>query len=269
MAQIPAVAAVGGPQARVSALSRRLRVILSPELLSIAIGLLAWEGLGRLIAFPWFPPLTRVISRGIQLVQTGAIGTNVLASLASLAIGFAMALVVGIGTGILMGRIPLVEIALGWYVNALLAAPSLVFVPILFIFLGISDTTRVAVVFLYSVFVIIANTATAVRTADSHLIEMARAFGASRRVLLLRVILPDSLPLIMAGVRLGMGRAVKGMINGEMFIALVGLGAQIRFYGGAFDAAAVLAIVLLIIVIAVAASWLVQRLDQKLTWWAN
>jgi NitT/TauT family transport system permease protein len=268
MAQIPTVAVVR-PQAGLSALWRRVRDFLAPEVLAIGTGLIAWEIIGRLVAFAWFPPLTRVIARGVQLVQTGAIGTNVLASLAALAVGFTLALVVGIGTGVLMGRIPIVEIALGWYVNALLAAPSLVFVPILFIFFGISDATRVAVVFLYAVFVIIANTATAVHTADPQLLEMARAFGASRRVLFLRVILPDSLPLIMAGVRLGVGRAVKGMINGEMFIALVGLGAQIRNYGGSFDAAAVLAIVLLILAIAVIASWLVQRVDQKLTWWAN
>ncbi len=268
MAQTPTVATVK-PHPQASLRSRRLRGLLTPEVLAIGTGLIAWEVVGRLLAFAWFPPLSRVIARGLQLVESGAIGANILASLAALAIGFALALLVGIVVGVLMGRIPLVEIALGWYINALLAAPSLVFVPILFIFFGIGDETRVAVVFLYAVFVIIANTATAVRTADPQLLEMARAFGASRRALFLRVILPDSLPLIMAGIRLGMGRAVKGMINGEMFIALVGLGAQIRIYGGSFDAAAVLAIVLLILAIAVVASWLVQRVDQKLTWWAN
>ncbi len=268
MAQLPTIA-TARIQAQVPARWRRLRSFLPPEMLAIGGGLIGWEVIGRVASFPWFPPFTQVIAAGTRLVQTGAIGTNVLASLSALAVGFAISLIVGIGLGVLIGRIPLVEIALGPYVNALLAAPSLAFVPILFIFFGIGDATRVAVVFLYAVFIIIVNTATAVRTCDPQLLEMARAFGASRHLLFLRVILPDALPLMMAGVRLAMGRAVKGMINGEMFIALVGLGAQLRNYGGAFDAASVLAILLLIMIIAVVASWVVQLVDHRLTWWAS
>jgi NitT/TauT family transport system permease protein len=246
-----------------------LRRFVVPEVAAILVGVVAWELLGRWLDFPWFPPLSRVLAAGVKLVQAGAIGTNVLASLTALAIGFGLSLLVGVPTGMAMGRYPLVEVALGPYVNALLAAPSLVFVPILFILFGVGDATRVGVVFLYSVFIMIVNTATGVRTANPQLLEMARSFGASQRQLFQRVILPDALPLIMAGLRLGMGRAVKGMINGEMFIALVGLGAQLRTYGGAFDAASVLAILLVIMIIAAVASWLVQAADRRLTWWAE
>lgn len=242
---------------------------LPPELMSILIGVVVWEVLGRALQFPFFPPLSRVLASGVGLVKTGAVGVNLLASLTALALGFVTAVLLGVTVGVLMGRIPLAEIAFGPYVNALLAAPSLIFVPILFIFFGVSDITRVAVVFLYTVFIIIVNTATAVRTVDHALVEMGHVFGASPSLLLRRIILPDALPLTMAGIRVGMGRAVKGMINGEMFIAYVGLGAQLKTLGGSFDASGVLAILLIVIAIAATAGWLVQRLDRRLTWWAS
>jgi NitT/TauT family transport system permease protein len=242
---------------------------LPPEVMAIAVGIVIWEVLGRALQFPFFPPLSKVVASGIALVKSGAVGVNLLASLTALSIGFAASVGTGVAIGVLMGRVPLAEIALGPYVNALLAAPSLVFVPILFIFFGVSDITRVAVVFLYTVFIIIVNTATAVRTADPGLVEMGRVFGASPSQMLRRVVLPDALPLTMAGIRVGMGRAVKGMINGEMFIAYVGLGAQLKTLGGTFDASGVLAILLIVIAVAATAGWFVQALDRRLTWWAN
>lgn len=268
MATVPSTT-VARARASASVVPSRLRFLMAPELVAVVAGIALWEVAGRVVAFPFFPPFSRVLSAGVQLVKSGAIGTNVLASLSALAVGFGLSLVVGVVVGILMGWFPLVEVALGPYVNALLATPSLIFVPILFVFFGIGDATRVAVVFLYAVFIIITNTATAVRTTDPALLEMARAFGARCPLILRRIILPDALPLTMAGIRLALGRAVKGMINGEMFIALVGLGAQLRIYGSAFDAASVLAIVLVIIIIAAAASWLVQVIDRRLTWWAG
>jgi NitT/TauT family transport system permease protein len=242
---------------------------LPPEMTAILVGIVIWEALGRALQFHFFPPLSKVVAAGIELVTSGAVGVNLLTSLSGLAVGFGASVLIGVSVGVLMGRFPLAEIALGPYVNALLAAPSLVFVPILFIFFGVSDLTRVAVVFLYTVFIIIVNTATAVRTVDPALVEMGRVFGASQSRLLRRVILPDALPLAMAGIRIGMGRAVKGMINGEMFIAYVGLGAQLKTLGGTFNAAGVLAILLIVIAVAATAGWLVQMLDRRLTWWAN
>jgi NitT/TauT family transport system permease protein len=82
-----------------------------------------------------------------------------------------------------------------------------------------------------------------------------------------RILLPASVPLIMAGVRLGSGRAVKGMINGEMFIAVVGLGGVVMRAGSRFDAESVLAVLLVIIVVAFGVVWTVQAVDRRLTRW--
>jgi NitT/TauT family transport system permease protein len=99
------------------------------------------------------------------------------------------------------------------------------------------------------------------------LIEMGRSFCASDWQVFRRIVIPAAMPLIMAGLRLGMGRTVKGMINGEMFIAAVGLGALVMDAGRRFDAETILAVLLVIIAVAVATMKLVQLLDRRVTAW--
>ena len=132
----------------------------------------------------------------------------------------------------------------------MLAAPNLVFVPILAALLGVGRPTQVAVVFLYAFFPVTATTAAAIRLADSALVEMARAFGAGGRQLFWKVLVPGSTPMILTGLRIGMVRAVKGMITGEMLVAVSGLGALARIYGSRFDAERALAVLLVIVAVA-------------------
>ncbi len=116
-------------------------------------------------------------------------------------------------------------------------------------------------------FVVIINTASAIQSVPAHVVEMARSYGASERQVLLQVMLPAATPMIMAGVRLGVGRAVTGMINGEMFIAVVGLGHVVTEASGRFDGASVLAVLLVIIAVALGAVALVQAVDRRVTSW--
>jgi NitT/TauT family transport system permease protein len=98
---------------------------------------------------------------------------------------------------------------------------------------------------------------------------MARSFGANERQIFKHVLLPGALPMVMAGLRLGMGRAVRAMINGEMLIVLVGLGALLRTYGNRFDAASVYGLLLVIITVALIATSSVQWLERRLTRWTE
>ena len=239
------------------------------EALSLLGGVLLWEIAGQLFGLPWLPPISRVFAALVEFVERGVILGNAASSLQGLAIGFGFSLVVGLVVGALMGRYRRVRHALDIYVDAMLLSPSMVFAPIFFALFGLSDATRVAVIVMYSLFVIIINTNTGIRTVDPALVEMAKSYGASERQIFLRILLPGSLPLVFAGIQLGMGRAVKGMINGEMFIALIGLGALAQRYGSQFDAAKVFAITLVVIIIALIANWIVQLLENRLTRWAD
>ena len=239
------------------------------EVAALAGGVILWEALGRLLAMPWLPPFSKIIEALVQFVQSGVILGNVAESLQGLAIGFSIALIGGLSIGALMGRYRRVEKALDVYVNALLISPSLIFAPIFFAIFGLSGAVRIAVIVMYSLFVIIMNTATAIRNVDPALVEMASSFGASERQIFLRILLPASMPLVFAGIRLGMGRAVKGMINGEMLIAMVGLGALAQRYGSQFEAAKVFAIALVVLIIALVCNWIVQAVENYWTRWAD
>jgi ABC-type nitrate/sulfonate/bicarbonate transport system permease component len=228
-----------------------------------------WEIVGLLLALPWLPPFSKVVVALVELIRNGEILANLLVSLRSLAAGFVISLMVGLVVGVMMGLYPRVEQAIGIYVNALLFTPHLVFAPIFFALFHLSDWTRIAVIVKYTVFIIIINTATAIRTADPALIEMARSFGATKRQIFSRILLPASVVVLFAGIRLGMGRAVKGMITGEMFIAFVGLGELVQKYGSQFDASRVLALTLVILVVALVMGSLVQTADRRMTQWAD
>jgi NitT/TauT family transport system permease protein len=242
---------------------------------SLLIGAIAWEVLGRVWNVTFFPPLSEVIERLVQLtapngdLAKGVILNNLLQSVINLGFGFTISLVFGVLIGTLMGAYPKIGSALDVYVYALLAAPSLVFAPIFFAAFGATQTreTTIAVIVMYTIFIIIVNTSTAIRSVPPSLIEMGRSFGANDRKMFLRIVLPYAVPLIMAGLRLGAGRAVKGMINGEMFVAVVGLGAVVMNQGKRFDAAGVLAVLLVIVIVSLFAVKAVQMIDRRLTAW--
>lgn len=204
-----------------------------------------------------------------DMIVTGELTQHLVSSLTSLGIGFLVAIVLGFGVGILMGLFPAVYTALDVYVNAMLFTPSLIFAPILFAVFGLSDATRVGVVVLYALFVIIINTATAVRDVEAPLLDMAASFGASRFTTVRKIILPAAFPLIIAGIRLGAGRAVKGMVNGEIFIALIGIGGLATSFGRGSDYVGVWAISLFIMVLAVLINSVVSWLEQKITGWVD
>jgi ABC-type nitrate/sulfonate/bicarbonate transport system permease component len=245
----------------------RRAMTLPASVVSLAVGAVAWEIVGRVAGVAFFPPLTQVLARLAEMTADGLILSSLGSSLINLLLGFGASLVAGVGLGVLMGRFARVEAGLGVYVYALLTAPSLVFAPIFFSVFGDGRASIVAVIIMYSVFIMIISTADAIKGVPPHLVEMARSYGATETQVLFRVVLPAAVPLIMAGVRLGVGRAVTGMINGEMFIAVVGLGQIVTEAGGRFDGASVLAILLVIIAVALVAVGLVQLVDRRLTSW--
>lgn len=240
---------------------------LATNLASILTLAIAWEILGRTLQTILIPPVTQIGGAWLRLLTEGGLLQNLVISLGTLVVGFLLAVVLGVTTGVLMGRFQEVEHLLDLYVNALMAAPTISFIPVLILWFGLGVQSRIAVVFLFSFFVIAINTLTGIKYVDPGLREMGRSFGARERDLFLKVELPAALPMIMAGIRLGIGRAVKGMVTGEMLLALTGTGAMIMQYGSAFATDALFAIILTILGVALIAMKLVQVIDRRLTGW--
>lgn len=243
------------------------------SVLSNWAGLLAiialWEVAGQAADLTWLPPFSSVIARLFELIITGDIAPHLAASLGSLVLGFSIALVLGLVIGFAMGVSKWVNTALDIYVNAMLFTPGLIFAPILFAIFGLSYWTRVGVVVIYAGFIIVINTAAAVRNVDRPLLEMAASYGASRWTTLRRIVLPDAFPLVLAGLRMGVGRAVKGMVNGEIFIALVGIGGLVSGFGKRFDFVSVWALSVFIMILAVVINRGVSYLERRMTSWVE
>ncbi|HKY07136.1 MAG TPA: ABC transporter permease [Candidatus Binatia bacterium] len=232
--------------------------------LSLAV---LWEITGRAMDSSLIPPLSQIGAAWWKLLSSGKLLSNLTMSLTTLVIGFCLAVVIGVVLGLLMGRFRAVEHFLDIYVNALMSAPSTAFVPVLILWFGLGVESRIAVVFLFAVFVIIINTMTGVKQVDNVLVEMARSFGAREKEIFFMVIVPAALPAIMAGLRLGIGRAVKGMVTAEMLLTLTGIGAMIMQYGSAFATDSLVAVIFTILLIALLTMKAVQWLDRRLTGW--
>lgn len=236
--------------------------------LSLLGGVVVWEAAGWLLDNPFLPPFSATFVQLVDLLTDGDVLSDVLWSVQNLVMGFTIAVVAGIGIGLLMARIHWIEEVLDPYVYGLLTAPAVVFVPVYFTLFGLSRWAIVMLIVQYAMFIIVVNTVTAVKSVNAELIEMAQVFGARGELQLVRkIVMPAAMPLVFAGVRLGMGRAVKGMINGELLIAVIGLGGRSSAFGRSFNAEGVLAVLLIVVLIALAADRLVQWADQRLNGW--
>jgi NitT/TauT family transport system permease protein len=239
------------------------------SLLSLLLGAAIWEVAGRALQLSFLPPMSSVLSAAADLIASGQIAGDLLASLGSLAVGYGLAVLGGLTLGLLVGRYRWADMAIAPYINALLVTPKLVLVPILYSLFGLGRGVQVAVIFLNAFFIITVNTAAGIRSVETSYIEMARVFGASEGQLFRKVLLPGALPLTMAGLRLGIGRAVKGMITGEMLITVFGLGALLRKYGSRFDSQRLFAILLIVVGVALLCTLVMQAIERRVTAWSE
>ncbi len=268
----PVTAPLGEPDRRVRSVGGRIirRLIqLGPTFISLLIGLLVWEAVGQWARFRFLPPFSNVLRAAIELALTGNILVYLAMSITSLFAGYALAVIGGVLLGTLMGRSKAIEYLLDPYINVFLATPKLVLVPVLYALFGISRLVQVVFVFISAFFDIVLNTMRGIQTVDPAYLEMARAFGAKETQLFWKVLLPGSLPMMMAGLRLAMGRAIKGMVKGEMVISLFGLGMLLRTYGNRFDAEHVFAVLLYVIGVALILSAGIQLIERRVTRWTD
>ena len=173
------------------------------------------------------------------------------------------AAVVGIAAGLFMGGFRLLGRTLEIYVNALAATPRVSFIPLIIVLLGIGFEAKVAVIFLGAVMPVVLNTYAGVLQADGELVEMARSFGATRRQLYAKVLLLSALPEILAGVRLGAIRGVKGVVIGQLLVAIIGVGELFEIYSNNFLMEEFWALVLIVFAFAFAVSEAIAYLDGR------
>ncbi|PRB18413.1 ABC transporter permease [Microbacterium sp. MYb62] len=153
----------------------------------------------------------------------------------TMALGYAIAVVVGVPLGLWIGISPFARNVLEPLVHAGYATPVSLMIPIIGIYTGLDLQGRVILTALWCVFEILVSTVSGVRSAPVNLIEMGRSFGARKMSMYSKIILPAAAPLIIVGLRIGVGRAMRGAVTAELLLAVANLGEVILFAGSVFD----------------------------------
>jgi len=235
--------------------------------MSLVIVLGAWEFFGRDVN-PVFGSYPSAIAVAFwELARSGLLARAMVQSLQPFVVGFGLAIAVGVPLGLVIGRFRAVEAAIGIYVTAGYAMPLVALVPLLMLWLGLGFKVKAAVVMLMSVFPICINTWLGVTAVPKSLIEVGKSFVASNQTILRRIVLPATLPYIMAGIRLAIGRAVVAMIIAEFFTAISGLGAIIINSANNFDTARMFVPVVVLMILATALTGLIGVIERRVAPW--
>ncbi|HXJ79089.1 MAG TPA: ABC transporter permease [Candidatus Methylomirabilis sp.] len=232
--------------------------------------LAVWEGAWRA---GWIDPLffsgpTAVAGALWRLVVSGAIIPNYLTTLSAAALGLVLAVATGGVAGIVYGLSPAVRQVAGPYLAALNATPRVATIGLLVVWLGLGIGVRVALVTISAFFPVFFNTAEGVRGRDASLDRVARVYGCNRREWFTSILLPHTLPYLLTGTRLALGRALVVVVIAEIFVgSLGGIGYFIINAGQQFQSANVLAAACLMAATGWALSTGLERLGIWLTPW--
>ena len=237
--------------------------------LSFVIILLTWE---LAVRAGWLNPFftsqpTAIASALIRSSQSGDLARSVRVSLVEFGAGFGSAIAVGLGVGALAGWFRPVEDALHPFIWFVYSAPLIAFYPLFVLWLGLGAATVIAISFLLSVTPIIVNTISGIRQVNPTLVLAARSFGAGPRDLLLKVVLPASVPMIAAGLRLGVGRALTGVVIAELFVPSGGIGSSIAYHAGLLRTTDMLAALMVIVVLGVMCTQGVSAVAARFDTW--
>ncbi|MGI8525407.1 MAG: ABC transporter permease [Pseudolabrys sp.] len=211
------------------ALSGRLLNTFLPRLIAGLALVLIWEIAVRLLAPPFVAKPTGVLAVAPHVLTDPTFLSATGSTLFACAEGLAISLVIGTIIGLAMGRMPVFERAIQQHVNFFYAMPMIIILPLFSLWFGYSNATRIATIIFASIFAITMNVADGARSVPRDFLEVARSFRAGRLRMMADIVLPASMPYLLAGVRLAGGRALIGAVVAEFFLSIGGLGYYILY----------------------------------------
>jgi NitT/TauT family transport system permease protein len=206
-------------------------------LVTLVVIAIVWEVGATAADSLLIPTFTETVAALGRLLVSPRLWRALSISNQALVVGFVIAVAIGIPLGLALGRYRGLDRVTNPYLTILLTVPMAGLIPLLVMSVGIGFEARVLIV----------NARTGVREADPSLIDMARSFGASEVLIWRNVLLPGSVPAVMAGIRLGLGHAVTGMVIVELLLVAAGIGALILEFQAFFDAASVYATIVIVV----------------------
>ena len=234
--------------------------------LSVLGGLLFWELVSRLLVANalFLAAPSQIVYAIYQLTLTGELGRHIYISSIEFVIGYVIAAVIGIALGFGMASNARFKQAMQPWISGFYATPTIALAPLFILWLGIGIWSKVLVVIFLVLFPVTINTEAGLRTTSERLIEMLMSFGASRSQIFFKVSLPSALPFILAGLKLGIGRGLIGVVVAELFGSRAGLGRLISQSADAFNMPELFAGVIVLAVAGIAMTagfgWLEKRL---------
>ena len=236
---------------------------------SLAALAVLWELVTRT---GWVPPLflpspLEVLGAGLEMLRSGELVTHVVTSLRRIVLGFGLGALLGVTVGLAVGFWSLAEAVGNPLIAATFPIPKIALLPLLILWLGIGEASKVAVILLGVFFPMAINTYTGVRTADPLLIRAAVSFGAGRLSLIRKVLLPSALPMIFAGLRLGAGTALLLLVAAEMIAANSGIGALVLNAQNLMETTKLMVGIVLLSLLGVCSHWLLARLERLAIPW--
>ena len=248
------------------------RFLAAPIVLKIGAGialLLLWELVVRVFAPNYVARPTgiarvfgTVVSNPQYLAAAGA-------TLWAVVQGLVMAILLGMAIGLAMGRVAAVERGLRYYVNSLFATPMVAILPLVTLWFGYNADARLAVIVFAAFFSIAVNTCDGARSTPVEYLEVARAFRARSLATLLDIVLPSSLPYLIAGMRLAAGRALVAAVVAEFFISIPGLGYYILYNSRTFKHNEAFVAVIALVIVGVSFEALLNWVTRRYLPWAR
>ena len=237
---------------------------------SVVLFLAVWELVGNV--YQWINPLfmsapSLILKAAIELFRSGEIWNDLYVSGVEFFWGFILSVVVGIPFGIAVGWYKRAAYIFDPFVNAMNATPRVALLPLIIIWLGIGILSKVGIIFLGSVFPLMINTRDGVKTTPVNLLNAAKSFGASQWQIFGSVVLPSTLPFILTGLRLAVGRALIGVFVGELYAATAGIGFMVTVAGATFQTDKVFVGILIFIIVGLIGTNALDRIERRFDKW--
>ena len=214
---------------------RRTAAIILIRLTSLIVVLAAWQWFGADINPALFTTPSAVARAAVVMIGSGELWNYLWPSLIVLAIGLALASVIGIAVGLVLARFWVIDVAFGVYITFLYSIPTVALVPLIVLWAGFETTAKVIILFLFAFFPMAINTYQGVKNVDPRLLEVGRAFRCSEGQLWANIVLPGALPFIVTGLRLAVGRGLIGMVLADLYTAVSGIGYLIVRAAGTYQ----------------------------------
>jgi NitT/TauT family transport system permease protein len=239
--------------------------------ISVVSGLLLWELLSRfVVANPLFLAApTQILAAIFALAESGELWRHLGISSIEFALGYVFASVLGILAGLAMANSVLAKQAMSPWISGLYATPTIALAPLFILWFGIGIWSKVLIVVLLVFFPVAINTEAGLRTTSERLVEMLRSFGATPRQIFIKVALPSAMPFILAGLKLGIGRGLIGVVVAELFGSRAGLGRLISAAADSFNMPELFAGVVILAIAGILMTAGFSRLEAKLVPWTK